>query len=286
MLENKTRNSSRHSPAHRSSYALAARLLSSDAPARTASKVWEDYLQNRYAGDVGDYVKLAILRQLSPGHRLGVLWWLYPDEDHNADGKHVAYLKEPLKWRQRDPALFDALNAIVTSGERSVSALQSAGTLADTTFFANPIPTTGPSHDRRSNRALWFAAALNSVNDCDLVFLDPDNGLETANYDAGLSRSGKSVALVELEALRRRDRTIIVYHHQTRMAGGHHFELKHWGRRLADLGFTVDALRASAFSARAFFLLDASPDIRSRAEAMARQWGEKLTWHPCLDKVS
>lgn len=30
-------------------------------------------MQDRYAGDIGDYVKLALLRSLSDGHRLGVL---------------------------------------------------------------------------------------------------------------------------------------------------------------------------------------------------------------------
>ena len=49
-------------------------------------------MQDRYAGDVDDYVKLALLRALAPGRKLGVAWYLYPDEDHNADGRHVSYI--------------------------------------------------------------------------------------------------------------------------------------------------------------------------------------------------
>ena len=37
-------------------------------------------MQNRYVGDIGDYLKLGILRALSPGYHLGVAWWLFPDE--------------------------------------------------------------------------------------------------------------------------------------------------------------------------------------------------------------
>jgi hypothetical protein len=40
-------------------------------------------MQNRYVEDIGDYVKLAILRALSSRpsvRRLGVAWWLFPDE--------------------------------------------------------------------------------------------------------------------------------------------------------------------------------------------------------------
>lgn len=72
-------------------------------------------MQNRYTGDIGDYVKLAILRALSPGYRLGVAWWLYPDENHNQDGRHTGYLNHPESWRHLDPDLFDTLHQIVVS---------------------------------------------------------------------------------------------------------------------------------------------------------------------------
>ena len=54
-------------------------------------------MQDRYVGDMGDYVKLAILRALMPGERLGVAWWRFPDEVHNADGRHVGYLRKPAE---------------------------------------------------------------------------------------------------------------------------------------------------------------------------------------------
>lgn len=46
-------------------------------------------MQDRYTGDSGDYIKYVLLRALSLGLKLGVAWYLYPDEDHNSDGKHV-----------------------------------------------------------------------------------------------------------------------------------------------------------------------------------------------------
>ena len=57
-------------------------------------------MQNRYVGDVGDFAKYALLRRLagtSPEQsiRLGVVWCLYPDESHNADGRHISYLSRP-----------------------------------------------------------------------------------------------------------------------------------------------------------------------------------------------
>lgn len=211
-------------------------------------------MQDRYVGDIGDYFKLAILRALRGNHRLGVLWWRYPDEAHNSDGRHIAYLSQAERWRACDAKLFDALAVIVARGDRRIEALQECGIIPGTTYVDSHVPTVGPAPRRREDRQKRFAAAATKIQDCDLLFLDPDNGLETSTYDAGSVKAGKSVSVAELIGLRREGRSIIVYHHQTRRAGGHLKEIEYWQERLADAGFsTVDVLRASSFSSRAFF---------------------------------
>jgi hypothetical protein len=91
-------------------------------------------MQNRYVGDIGDFVKLGVLCALSPGYRLGVAWWLIPDEDHSKDGRHIGYLKLPERWRQFDPQLFDALHQIVSEGQRHVYALEAVKVLPNAIF--------------------------------------------------------------------------------------------------------------------------------------------------------
>ena len=81
-------------------------------------------MQNRYVGDIGDYLKLGILRALSPGYRIGLAWWLYPDESHNRDGRHIGYLHRPDQWRHYDPELFDVLAQIVSTDQRDIRALE------------------------------------------------------------------------------------------------------------------------------------------------------------------
>ena len=75
-------------------------------------------MQNRYVGDIGDFVKLGLLRALSPDYKLGVVWYLVPDEAHNGDGRHIEYLEDQKRrdgkgWRWLDPNLFDSLHRIV-----------------------------------------------------------------------------------------------------------------------------------------------------------------------------
>ncbi len=48
-------------------------------------------MQDRYAGDVGDFSKLSLLRALADGRRLAVCWYLVPNELHNDDGARVRW---------------------------------------------------------------------------------------------------------------------------------------------------------------------------------------------------
>ena len=209
-------------------------------------------MQNHFVGDIGDYLKLGILRALLPGYRLGVAWWLYPDEMHDGNGNHVAYIQHPEKWRHFEPALFDALQHLVSSGRRNVHALAAASLPSSTIFHSQPVPTNG--RNRRESREQWFQTVLGTVKDTDLVFVDPDNGLEPAGFMHGSAKAGKSVLLSELRELAGSDRCLVVYHHQTRRAGGHHAEIEHWLDRLRSNGFrTADALRCKPYSPRVFF---------------------------------
>ena len=88
----------------------------------------------------------------------------------------------------------------------------------------------------------------------DLLFLDPDNGLEPAGFHPTAAKSGKSIMISELHQLARPGRCLIVYHHQSRRKGGHHAEMQHWADRLRASGFaTVDALRADRFRRGSIF---------------------------------
>lgn len=140
-------------------------------------------MQNRYVGDIGDYLKLGILRALSPGYHLGIAWWLHLDENHITDGRHTGYLNRPDQWRRYDPDLFDALSQIVSSGQRRVRALEAANLLPRAIFHSDVIPTNRPTIQRRQARQEWLHSALATLHEADLVFflLDaPDEVLRRA----------------------------------------------------------------------------------------------------------
>jgi hypothetical protein len=141
---------------------------------------------------------------LSRRYRLGVAWWLFPDEAHNGDGRHIGYLNRPEQWRHFDPDLFDILLSVVTSGQRNVRALEAADILPVAIFAGEVIPSGGLLAQRQQARHEWLVRMKDSLTGTDLVFVDPDNGIEPGGYSPGSAKAGKSVLLTELHELEAR----------------------------------------------------------------------------------
>jgi hypothetical protein len=136
---------------------------------------------------VGDFVKLGLLRHLAAepvaggaGLRVGLNWYLAPDEEHNADAKQVAYLAPSNRHHSslaaRDPELIGCLARVVATG-RNVEALERSSSL--------PVGTS--THSERLTQAQdpvsrrgWHRRALNALADADVVLADPDNGLASS----------------------------------------------------------------------------------------------------------
>ncbi|MGC2191600.1 MAG: hypothetical protein WA751_04635 [Candidatus Dormiibacterota bacterium] len=234
-------------------------------------------MQDRYAGDLGDFLKFGLLRQLcagdvcSPALKLGVVWYLVRDESHNDDGKHVAYLRDDYAgakaFRSLDPDLYDRLAGVVQSGKRSTAALEVAGVLPDgAKTFSEPldfgrVPSGGVA-GRLRYREEWLQAALGAISGCDLVFGDPDNGIRKVSHGVARTRTKavKHAYLDELAAFAARGQSLVVYHHADRSAP----VVEQARRRLAELGQEVAevqplaAVRASRGTTR-LFLVAAAP---------------------------
>ena len=227
-------------------------------------------MQDRYAGDIGDFVKYALLRALSSGARLGVAWYLHPKEGGSGDGRHTAYLERPEEWRGFDEELFDSLRRIVAMGTRSVAAVQSASVLGNAVFADESLDLADvPVNRRTAWRRDWFERVRERLDDCDLVFADPDNGLvRDSGFRPMAKTSAKSIPEREARVLSS-GRPALVYHHNTRRKGGHRAEIAEWQRLLPG---GVYAYYWRRWSNRTFFLLNGDARTVSRLEAFAARW--------------
>lgn len=169
-------------------------------------------MQDRYAGDIGDFGKLGLLRALrSSDMSIGVNWYLIPDETHNGDGSIVDY----LKYRECDESLWQGLREIIDSGSRSVDSLEDEKIL-QATFFSECLDFRGvKKRDRISLREEWFQRSLSSMADSDLVFVDPDNGLIVPSK-VGTTKENKYVTPDELAAYYAQGSSLVYYQHKAR----------------------------------------------------------------------
>lgn len=225
-------------------------------------------MQDRYAGDIGDYVKLGLLRALAANRKLGVAWYLHPNEAHNTDGRHITYLSQPTHWRHFDPELFDGLHDLVLNA-RSVAEVERSGLLT-ATYHGEPILAARQErHNHQIHRTGWFARLRQTLKTCDIIFADPDNGLvDDAPERLRLRQHAKQISLREALALAV-DRPAVIYHHNTRFKGGHDREVDHW---LTHLGGRALAIRATAFSCRTFFIVNPDEETQRRAEEFCARW--------------
>ena len=229
-------------------------------------------MKEQYVGDVNDYRKYALLRALSGNDHLkiGICWMLTP-ADGSSDGDMRDYLGQPDVWRPYDPELFDVLKRSVR--ERHASRLrfvEDSGIIESALYFNDCLS------DEREARQQYFDRALANFTAVDLVFFDPDNGLDVPSRPMGRKHSSKYVYRDEIRRAYHEDHSILVYQHFTRE------ERSAFIARIgADLAEATDCSEIWCFRSPyvAFFLLihpHHMPPLAENAANASRMWGEEF----------
>jgi hypothetical protein len=225
-------------------------------------------MQNRYAGDVGDFGKFALLRALAFDRRVGIIWYLTSEiREKTSDGKHLGYLCKPDRFRKLDCELFDQLNSFCNEFTkspklRSVRQLEQYGLLNSATYFSKEVPIDGQL------RMKWVSEIMQSeIAASELFFLDPDNGI------VGDRLTHKHVALDEISLLRRLNKPLVIYHHQTRVKGGACVEAVNLVRKMRAVGCErVELIRLRPYSSRFYVVADHNELISQRLAEFVSRW--------------
>ena len=227
-------------------------------------------MQNHYAGDVGDFGKFGLLRHFFSSNmwRLGVVWYLFPDEEHNEDGRYIKYLSKP-EFIACNEYLINKLSKIVHSN-RNVKELERAKILkTDTVYFDEcldfyqhyPGQLKLRKEKRLNLRIAWLQKALKRVESCNAIFVDPDNGLEIPSCSKlNQAKSGKYIYYTEIRQLFYGKDVIIIYHHLNRHKnhGSHIQQIEGRAnvlRQKINPSGKIFAVRYKPYSPRAYFVL-------------------------------
>lgn len=241
-------------------------------------------MQDRFTGDIGDFGKYGLLRVLgAPPLTLAIIWYLVDSSDAPVATRTTRYLSNPSRFRPCDPPLFDCLNHLVTEEERSVQYVSSAGILPGVTiFYDRRLPSSGSSSTLPKRRVVWFQHAFTITSPCDLVFLDPDNGIAPYGLTQGNRRGQAYVFPEEIPPFLARGQSLIIYHHLSRRWNAA-TQISHLFNRLLGLNERpLFALRFHRGGSRIFIIIPSEAHrslLEQRAELLVSDspWAEHFT---------
>lgn len=230
-------------------------------------------MKDQYYGDVNDFYKYGLLRGLTGELRAAVCWML-TQSDGSTDGRFVEYLRQPLRWRDLDPDLFDHLrDKVLLHGERAVGLFEASGLLPEASYYSRITP------DDAGERQAWFSGFLRSAEGAGLVFFDPDNGLQVKSVPYGKPRSSKYLYWPELEATFAAGHSLLVFQYFVRQKREPFVE-----RLAAEMARRCDGATLWSFwTPRVVFLLAARPSHESvmgrAASGIEAQWDGTIVVH-------
>ncbi len=183
-------------------------------------------MQDKYVGDVGDFGKYGLLNEIynqSNGNiKLGVNWYKVSKEEDNNDGKHIDYLEDNFKTKssyiQCFPELYDKLKDIVQNNNRTLLEIERNHVLPENTiFYSKAIPYSASDFkERELKRINWFKDSLNHLENTDIIFVDPDNGIECASTKKTKASAVKYVFKDEVKYYYQKGKSVVIYNHKNR----------------------------------------------------------------------
>ncbi len=198
---------------------------------------------------------------------LAIVWYLVNLTESNGDGKHVGYLvKNQAKYRGCDDELLCELRRLLIDPQgnvivqnRRVDIIRSSNIFPkDTIFYEANLHLAGvTATERARSRQAWLELALKQTERAEVVFLDPDNGIECQSASATAPKTGPKYTLWnEIQEFVKRGQSVLVYHHLCR-SGPHPEQVRalceQFGRKLPN-GFTTRALIFKRGTPRAYFI--------------------------------
>ncbi|WP_400204255.1 hypothetical protein [Candidatus Methanomassiliicoccus intestinalis] len=176
-------------------------------------------MQNKYVGDVGDFGKYGMLRFLVStcnNLKIGVNWYLVDDED-TTDGKHTSYLNKNKDLCNCDLELYYYLKSLIEQKKRNIMHIENDDIIPGCIYFSDLLKyETNKITENQIMRELWFSRSLDKLQTANVIYVDPDNGLEVKSQNIHSSKGIKYVSYKEIYQYYKNGKSIIVYNHRDR----------------------------------------------------------------------
>ena len=168
-------------------------------------------MKNQYFGDINDYRKYGILRVMSKRFSIAMCWMLTSD-DGTLDGGNIRYLynNDDKKF---DNDLYCILhNSVIINKERKVCIAQKSNLIDNAVYHSEFLQNS------ILKRKEYFDHLKLLSQNSNLLFFDPDIGIEIPTVHYGQSRSNMYLFWKEIETCYSWGKSILIYQHFPRVA--------------------------------------------------------------------
>jgi hypothetical protein len=161
-------------------------------------------------------------------------------------------------------------HALGDIGELNLSLIERSPILpSDTVYFSEAIPDESMSATQRlRERTAWFERAKKAVTECNLLFLDPDNGMEVGSVAPGSRLAAKYATVSEIAELISSGAGVVLYQHCDRSPWN--VQRKRIRQQLVSgvaKPLFLRSVRFGAFGARAFFCITTNAEIATAIDS-------------------
>jgi hypothetical protein len=129
-------------------------------------------------------------------------------------------LKDDYKHKEKFyncfPELYEKLKQLVETKKRSLHEIEISQILPENIIFYSeniPFSSSFPKN-RRKERIGWFERSLEHLKEADIIFVDPDNGIQTEAVTKTNVKAVKYVFWDEIKKYYDGKKSVIVYNHR------------------------------------------------------------------------
>ena len=149
--------------------------------------------------------------------KVGVNWYLTEPIDEKEKKKNDGKYRIKEKFKECDEELFGKLdNVFKLNKKRNVKSIEDEKPLKNASYYSIPINI--------EDREKWHKEALKLFKNCDVVFLDPDNGLEVESAKGSKKKLTKYVLMDELKSYIEDGKSVVFYNHRPRQDMNEYFK--------------------------------------------------------------
>ena len=153
-------------------------------------------MKNQYVADINDYKKYLLIKELSKSYKIIDVCWMLTENDGRKDGRKLSYLFD--ESQRCDSDIYNYLRSLVLAHVKNVKAIEQGEILPVRNYY-----------EKLTN--------INLNDMPELLFLDPDNGIEVKSVQFGKSGSERYLYFHQIKALIECGCDLLIYQHYPRV---------------------------------------------------------------------